>query len=192
MPLDAPIVAVLEEDTLLSAVWLVACSALSAYLDVELDKVHPRCVQIPAHQLPFPSLCKGQKNPRQLSGSSAFFSLVSSPHEHLALQMTVLLPVNPEKSELYSSAVSAVAVVPAPGHSHFISPSLTPRPRWENLENFLLYQRVLRKERNYSKHVQSLLWKSSNGRVMKKKSSSLRPWTWCMCVCSWAQVCLWI
>lgn len=64
VPLDAPIVAVLEEDTLLSAVRLVACRTLSTDLDVELDKVHPRSIQIPAHQLSFPSLSKEQRNHR--------------------------------------------------------------------------------------------------------------------------------
>lgn len=95
MPLDAPIVAVLEEDALLSAVRPVARSTLAAYLDVELDKVHPRRVQIPAHQLSFPSLSKGQKNPGQWFGNSlAFYSLVSSPQEQPALQKTVLVLIN--------------------------------------------------------------------------------------------------
>lgn len=86
VPLDAPVVAVLEEDPLFSAVGLVASSALSAYLDVKLDKVHPGRVQIPAHQLSLPGLSKRQKNLGQLSGSSlAFYSLVSSPLEHPAL-----------------------------------------------------------------------------------------------------------
>lgn len=64
MPLDAPVVAVLKEDALLSAVRLVARSTLATYLDVELDKVHPRSIQIPAHQLSFPSLAEGQKHHR--------------------------------------------------------------------------------------------------------------------------------
>lgn len=65
VPLDAPVVAVLEEDPLLPAVGLVACSALSAYLDVKLDKIHPGRVQIPAHQLSLPGLSKRQKNHSQ-------------------------------------------------------------------------------------------------------------------------------
>lgn len=62
MPLDAPVVAVLKEDALLSAVGLVARGTLAAQLDVELDKVDPRSIQIPAHQLSFPSLAKGQRH----------------------------------------------------------------------------------------------------------------------------------
>lgn len=98
MPLDAAIVAVLEEDALLSAVRFVARGTLSAYLDVELHEVHPGRVQIPAHQLPLPGLSKDRRT-SQLLGSLVFYSLASSPHERPALQRTILVPVNTEKSK---------------------------------------------------------------------------------------------
>lgn len=84
VPLDAPVVAVLEEDALLSAVGLVARRTLAAYLDVELDKVHPGSIQVPAHQLSFPSLAKGQKHHRfnDLGAPRHFVVLVLNSYEH--------------------------------------------------------------------------------------------------------------
>lgn len=84
VPLDAPVVAVLEEDALLPAVRLVARCSLSANLDVELDKVHPRGIQIPAHQLSFPSLSKRWKSHRfnHLGALWHFAVLVLRSYKH--------------------------------------------------------------------------------------------------------------
>lgn len=77
VPLDAPVVAVLKEDALLSAVRLVARSTLAPNLDVELDKVHPRRVKIPAHQQPLASLSKRQKNHRFNHLGALWHSVIS-------------------------------------------------------------------------------------------------------------------
>ncbi len=55
-PADSAVVAVLQQKPLLSAVGLVTLRPISAHPQVELHKLRPLCVQIPADQLPQPSL----------------------------------------------------------------------------------------------------------------------------------------
>lgn len=55
-PADAAVVAVLQQHALLPAVRLVTLRPVSAHTQVELHKLRPLRVQVPAHQLPQPSL----------------------------------------------------------------------------------------------------------------------------------------
>lgn len=55
-PADAAIIAVLQQHSFLPAVCLVTLRPVSAHSKVELHKLGPFSVQVPAHQLPQPSL----------------------------------------------------------------------------------------------------------------------------------------
>lgn len=55
-PADASIIAVLQENSFLPAVCLVTLCPVSTHPQVELDKLCPFSVQVPAHKLPKPSL----------------------------------------------------------------------------------------------------------------------------------------
>lgn len=55
-PADASIVAVLQQHSFLPAVCLVTLRPVPAHPQVELHKLRPFSVQVPAHQLPQPSL----------------------------------------------------------------------------------------------------------------------------------------
>lgn len=55
-PADASIIAVLQQDSFLPSVCLVTLCPVSTHPQVELNKLRPLSVQVPAHQLPEPSL----------------------------------------------------------------------------------------------------------------------------------------
>lgn len=59
-PADASVVAVLQQHPFLPAVCLVAFSPVSAHPQVKLHKLRPFGVQVPAQQLPQPSLTTAQ------------------------------------------------------------------------------------------------------------------------------------